>query len=277
MLTFVPTPIGNLEDISLRALRHMEEAQVVLCEDTRVAKKLFSLLDQKNLLQLQKQERRYIAFHSHTSERFFEEHGELLSQLPVIYLSDAGMPSISDPGSVLVRYCQRRKIAYDVLPGSSAVLVAFVASGFGDKEFCFEGFLPHKGNDRGQRLAQLMESEQAVVLFESPQRVQKLLREITELDAQKKLFACKELTKLHQEYLFGSAEQVLQAVGLSEPKGEWCIVLGPSQNVRRDSLSLDEILQMDLPPKILAKIEARISGKSAKECYAERFSNKAEN
>ena len=140
MLTLVPTPIGNLSDISKRAIEALNEADIVFCEDTRVTKKLLSLLQ----IDLNKT---FIAMHSHNENEIISKIDVSIFDKNVVYVSDAGMPGISDPGSKLIQFAQENNIKYDVIPGANALLTAFVASGF-EGEFTFFGFLPHKGKDR---------------------------------------------------------------------------------------------------------------------------------
>ena len=152
MITFVPTPIGNLEDISKRAMLALENSEIIFCEDTRTAKKLF------NLLNISTQNKIFKSMHSHNEDKVISnlDIEELISK-NIIYISDAGMPGISDPGSKLIRFAQKNNIPYTVLPGANAALVAFVASGF-EGEFCFIGFLPHKGKERENKLKEVISS-----------------------------------------------------------------------------------------------------------------------
>jgi 16S rRNA (cytidine1402-2'-O)-methyltransferase len=138
MLTLVPTPIGNIADISLRAMDALRDADILLCEDTRVTKKLLHILNER--YNLERKEQNFISLHSHNEQAFIEKTTPEFFEKNVVYVSDAGMPGISDPGQLLVRYCQDNDVEYDVLPGANALLTAFVASGFVNTQMLFFGF-----------------------------------------------------------------------------------------------------------------------------------------
>ena len=135
MVTFVPTPIGNIEDLTFRSLRTLQNAQIVFCEDSRVAKKLLSLLSQKfdTSFNIEK----FIPLHSHNEDRVLSNIDKTIFEKNIVYMSDAGMPCISDPGTELVRFCRQNSIKYEILTGANAGLVAIAGSGFSDKEFLF--------------------------------------------------------------------------------------------------------------------------------------------
>ncbi len=264
MLTLVPTPIGNIGDISLRAMETLSQADVLLCEDTRVTKKLLHLLHERYQLDISK-EQQFISLHSHNEHRFVEKLEPSFFEQNVVYASDAGMPGISDPGQLLVRFCIDHAIAYDVLPGANAVLTAFAASGFVETKMLFFGFLPHKGSHRNSALQQALHNGYTTVLYESPHRLGKLLEELRLEAPDRKLFAAKELSKKFQRYLHGNAEEIsLQLDG--HFRGEWVIVIEAAP-ARESSLGEREILAMDLPKKAAAKLIAKITGESPKACY----------
>ena len=256
MVTFVPTPIGNLEDISLRAKKALSEADLIFCEDTRITKKLLNLLQ----IDLNK---KFISMHSHNEKEVLEKLTIDDFNQNVVYVSDAGMPVISDPGILLVEYCQTNKIEYDVLPGSNAVLTAVVASGIDAREFTFFGFLAHKGNERSEKLNEIMHHNKTSILYESPHRIEKLLEEIKQLDPEREIFLAKELTKLHQTYIKAKAKDIK----LSNSKGEWVVVISAGQKENSLTLSYEDILNLKLPPKDKAKLLSKISNKSTKEIY----------
>ncbi|MDQ1268640.1 MAG: rRNA (cytidine1402-2-O)-methyltransferase, partial [Campylobacterota bacterium] len=151
LLTLIPTPIGNIGDITLRAIEALGDADTLLCEDTRVTKKLIQILKERYGSSF-KPEQNFISLHSHNEKEFIQNLTPAFFEQNVVYVSDAGMPGISDPGQVLVRYAQENGIKYDVLPGANALLTAFVASGFVETKMLFWGFLPHKGKDRAASL-----------------------------------------------------------------------------------------------------------------------------
>ena len=266
MLQLVPTPIGNIADMTLRAMDALAQADVLLCEDTRVTKQLLHILKERYNLKT-KENQHFIALHSHNEEKFLKEIAPEFFTKNVVYVSDAGMPGISDPGMKLVEYAQRHGIEYDVLPGANAVLTAFAASGFDATQFLFFGFLPHKGKERTAALETALGSGFVTILYESPHRLQKLLEEIARKDASRELFVAKELTKRHQHYYRGSAAEVLTHIGESI-KGEWVVILQKSgQTATTASLSAEEINELELPKKQKAKLLAKVTGKSVKECY----------
>jgi 16S rRNA (cytidine1402-2'-O)-methyltransferase len=194
LLQLVPTPIGNIGDISLRAIEALSEADILLCEDTRVTKKLLHILKERyNLSPKENQE--FISLHSHNEKYFIEKLETSFFESNVVYVSDAGMPGISDPGQALVNYCLENSIEYDVLPGANAVLTAFVASGFIETKMLFWGFLPHKGKDRIASLQGALSSGYTTILYESPHRLEKLLNELNLEAPELEIFLAKELTK----------------------------------------------------------------------------------
>ncbi|NPA87688.1 16S rRNA (cytidine(1402)-2'-O)-methyltransferase [Caminibacter pacificus] len=258
MVTFTPTPIGNLDDISKRALLALQNAEIIFCEDTRVTKKLLNLLN----IPLNKE---FISMHSHNEDKVLSKiDPQTLKSKEVVYVSDAGMPAISDPGSKLVKFCQKHDIPYTVIPGANAALTAFVASGF-EGEFCFHAFLPHKGNERNEKLKEIINSNKIAILYESPHRIEKLLNELKELIPDREIFLAKELTKIHETYIKGKAKDI----ELKNTKGEWVVVIDKGENKKTLELSYDEISALPIPPKEKSKLLAKISEKSAKEIYKE--------
>ncbi|BCD68664.1 16S rRNA (cytidine(1402)-2'-O)-methyltransferase [Nitratiruptor sp. YY09-18] len=267
MLTLLPTPIGNLEDITFRALRALEQCSVVLCEDTRVAKRLLQLLAQKFSLEFG--QKRFISLHEHNQNAFLAKLEPSFFSQDVVYMSDAGMPGISDPGAKLVAYAQEHNIPYTVLPGPSAFVTAYVASGFGQKEFCFYGFLPHKGQERSQSLQKILQNSHNVILYEAPHRLLKLLEEITQIDPSRDLFLAKELTKIHEKFYKGEAKDLFEQLKNENIKGEWVVVVRASQQKQEQlCLGVEDLLALSLPKKELAKLLAKVSEKSVKEWYS---------
>lgn len=272
MLKLVPTPIGNLEDLSSRALYSLEEAELLLCEDTRVTKKLLSLLSSK--FNIDFQEKEFISFHSHNEKSVLAKlDPQTLKSKNVVYVSDAGMPCVSDPGSSLVDFCIKNSIEYDVLPGANAVLTAFAMSGFEATEFTFFGFLPHKGKDRANKLQKVMNSEFLAILYESPHRLLKLTEEIAKIDPDREIFLVKELTKMHQNYFKDSAKNIHEEFKKLSIKGEWVVVIKNVQTNGGEALGLEDIKDLDLPPKQKAKLIAKLTGRNTKEIYQEILGN----
>ncbi len=263
MLTLVPTPIGNIADISLRAMEALFRADTILCEDTRVTKKLLNLLSER--YHRPRKEQRFIALHSHNEAQFIDNLHVNFFDADVIYVSDAGMPGISDPGQLLVRYALEHEIAYDVLPGANAALTAFVASGFVTTQMLFFGFLPHKGGDRKAALLQALYNGFTTVVYESPHRLHKLLEEIHAEDATRSLFLAKELSKRYQHFYKGTADQIRNALNI-HVKGEWVVVI-ESAPARYSSLSEADVLALNIPKKAASKLISKITGENPKKCY----------
>jgi 16S rRNA (cytidine1402-2'-O)-methyltransferase len=265
LLSLVPTPIGNIGDISLRAIEVLREADILLCEDTRVTKKLLHILQERYDF-TPKSDQEFISLHSHNEHAFVEKLAPSFFEQNIVYVSDAGMPGVSDPGQVLVRYCIDNGIAYDVLPGANALLTAFVASGFVEIQMLFFGFLDHKGTSRERQLQEAMYNGYTTVLYESPHRLEKLLREIDKVDAFRELFVAKELTKKYQKYLHGTAQEILEKLQ-GNYKGEWVVVIKAANSHVASAVSQSDILELDIPKKQQAKLIAKITGEKIKDIY----------
>ncbi len=264
MLTLVPTPIGNIADISLRAMDALAQADVLLCEDTRVTKKLLHILSER--YDLQRKEQEFIALHSHNEEAFIQKIEPDFFDKNVIYVSDAGMPGISDPGQLLVKYCQDENIEYDILPGANALLTAFVASGFVNTQMLFFGFLPHKGKERSQALQGALHNGFTTILYEAPHRLDKLLKELSTEVPTRRIFCAKELTKKYQTFFYGSASEMPAKIKKEMIKGEWVVVIEAGTS-RQSSLSENDVLELDIPKKTAAKLISKITGENTKSCY----------
>ena len=219
-LTIVPTPIGNLEDITLRALKTLQRVRLILAEDTRTSGLLLHHFEIKCPLQ---------SYHMHNAHKMLESIcARIEAAEDVALVSDAGTPAISDPGFLLVRECLRRGIEVECLPGATAFVPALVASGLPADRFVFEGFLPQK-KGRQTRLNALKDEERTVVLYESPYRVLKTLAQIGEirgLDCP--VVAARELTKLHEEFVRGTVSELITHFTNKAPKGEFVLLIGKS-------------------------------------------------
>ena len=216
-LYLVPTPVGNLEDITLRALRILKEADVVLAEDTRTSGILLKHYDIKTRLCS------HHKFNEHQTAEAFAARmaaGEVMA-----LISDAGTPAISDPGFMLVRACVERGVEVQCLPGATAFVPALVASGLPCERFTFEGFLPQK-KGRVTRLEQLKEEPRTMIFYESPYRVVKTLAQFAEtFGAERRVAAYREISKLHEECVRGTMAEVLAHFEENEPRGEFVIVV----------------------------------------------------
>jgi 16S rRNA (cytidine1402-2'-O)-methyltransferase len=266
MITFIPTPIGNPQDITIRAMRLFEKTELFLCEDTRQTKRLLRLLEER--FDMAYPEADFFSFNEHNGQHRLDELGNTFLDKNVVYVSDAGMPVISDPGQLLVEYCQVNDIGYDVLPGASAVTTAYAASGFEEGKFLFYAFLPHKGKERASALSEALNNGYNTVLYESPHRLEKLLSEIEVLDENRELFLAKEISKKYQRYYRGTAKKLNSVFDELTIRGEWVVVIRANKSIEK-SLSFAEVLGLDLPPKIKAKLLAQLSDKSIKEWYNE--------
>ena len=217
ILYIVPTPVGNMEDMTLRAIRILREADVVLAEDTRTSGVLLKHFDiQQHLL----------------SHHKFNEHGtsasiveRLKAGQTVALISDAGTPGISDPGFFLVREAVRAGIEVQTLPGATAFVPALVSSGLPCDRFCFEGFLPQK-KGRQTKLQSLVDEDRTMIFYESPYRVLKTLEQFAEVfGLNRQVSACREISKVHEESVRGTLAEVIAHFKENEPRGEFVIVL----------------------------------------------------
>lgn len=221
-LYIVPTPVGNLEDMTLRAIRILKEADLILAEDTRTSGVLLKHYEIKNALQ---------------SHHKFNEHrtvegvvNRIKAGETVALISDAGTPGISDPGFLVVRECIRNGIEVQCLPGATAFVPALVASGLPDERFCFEGFLPQK-KGRMTRLNALAEETRTMIFYESPYRLLKTLVQFTEIfGGGRPASVCREISKIHEESVRGTLEELVEHFTANEPRGEIVIIVGGREN-----------------------------------------------
>ena len=217
ILHIVPTPVGNLDDITLRALAVLREADIILAEDTRTSGILLQHYGIKGKLLP------HHKFNEHHTVGLVKE--KLLSGLKVALISDAGTPGISDPGFLLSRECAREGIEVQTLPGATACIPALVSSGLPCDRFCFEGFLPQK-KGRHTLLDQLTKETRTMIFYESPRRLVKTLEQFAEVfGPERECSVAREISKLHEEHCRGTLVQVLEHFRAEEPKGEIVIVV----------------------------------------------------
>lgn len=235
-LYIVPTPIGNLDDITLRAIKTLEAADYILAEDTRTTSFLLKHLG------IEKKLYSHHKFNEHaTAASVAEAIGEGRT---VALVSDAGTPGISDPGFLLVRTCVEAGIEVETLPGATALIPALVQSGFPCDRFCFEGFLPQK-KGRTKRLQELAEEQRSIIFYESPFRVVKCLEQLAEIfGEERKVSVSRELTKKFEQTVRGTIAEVLEHFREHEPKGEFVIVVAgcpkPEKEAKRNRYRKEE-------------------------------------
>ncbi|NND95327.1 MAG: 16S rRNA (cytidine(1402)-2'-O)-methyltransferase [Flavobacteriales bacterium] len=217
MLYIVPTPVGNLKDITLRGIDILKQVDLILAEDTRTSGKLLKQYEIETPMR---------SFHQHNEHRVLDSIvDELNSGTVIALISDAGTPSISDPGFLLVRACVEKKIEIQTLPGATAFVPALVNSGFPSDRFVFEGFLPQK-KGRTSRLKELSEEKKTIVLYESPHRITRLMKELSEhLEGNRRIAAVREISKLHEETLRGTAMELNEYFRENPPRGEFVVVI----------------------------------------------------
>ncbi|MDP2211956.1 MAG: 16S rRNA (cytidine(1402)-2'-O)-methyltransferase [Candidatus Aquicultor sp.] len=227
------TPIGNLEDITLRALRILKEADYIAAEDTRHTRKLLSHYDIHT---------RLTSYHEHNEAA---KAGKLVALMEsgatVALVSDAGMPGISDPGHKLIKRCIDEGIAVEAVPGASSLITALVISGLPTDSFVFQGFMPRKKGERATLLAELTGQERTVILFESPRRLKATLEEIAAFDADRQVVVARELTKKFEQVLRGTAGEVLELLDATEIRGEVVLLIGPAKEKRPRIWAADDL------------------------------------
>jgi 16S rRNA (cytidine1402-2'-O)-methyltransferase len=269
-LYIVATPIGNLEDITLRALRVLKEASLIACEDTRQTQKLLNHYDIAT---------RTVSYHAHNeAERAAELLKELQSGARVALVSDAGMPGISDPGFRVIALAIDHGIAVVPIPGAAALVAAVAASGLPTDSFRFGGFLPAKQGQRRQTLEEIRQSSHTQIFYEAPHRVKETIEDIVEiLGAGRPMVLAREMTKIHEEFLRGNAGEVLELLGTREEvKGEITLLIGKAEKVNEIPSRvnfrqrLQEIVDGEkLDQKAALKKIAKEMGISKSEAYRE--------
>ena len=260
-LVVCPTPIGNLEDVTLRVLAALREADVVACEDTRHTRVLLERYGVSASL---------VSYHEHNERaRASELVGRMQEGAVVALVSDAGMPLVSDPGYALVQGCIAAGLSVEVLPGPSAALTALVASGLPSDAWRFAGFLPRK---RGA-LEEVLRSPETVVAFESPRRVGASLAVLAAMDGARPVAVCRELTKLHEEIVRGTASELASRYESEDPRGEIVLVVGGAPAADGvDPIALDALRRLvdaGAKPRAAASVVSDLTGAAANALYRE--------
>jgi 16S rRNA (cytidine1402-2'-O)-methyltransferase len=259
-LVVCPTPIGNLEDITLRVLSALREADVVACEDTRRTGVLLERYGVQATL---------VPYHEHNErERTADLVARMRAGAVVALVSDAGMPLVSDPGFLLVQGCVAAGLEVEVLPGPSAALAALVASALPADAWRFVGFLPRKRTG----LVEVFGSPETLVAFESPKRVAASLAVLAELDPHRPVALCRELTKLHEEVVRGDAAGLAARYAEGEPRGEVVLVVGgapPRRDVDETAVAaVRRLVEAGAKPRVAAGVVAELTGAPANALYA---------
>jgi 16S rRNA (cytidine1402-2'-O)-methyltransferase len=261
-LVVCPTPIGNLEDVTLRVLAALREADVIACEDTRHTRVLLQRYGVSAPL---------VSYHEHNEER---RSAELVPRMQagevVALVSDAGMPLVSDPGYVLVRAAVAAGLPVEVLPGPSAAIAALVASALPADSWRFVGFLPRK---RGELRRLFEEGGPTLVAFESPRRVPASLEVLAEVDGERAVAVARELTKAHEEVVRGTARELAERYAGSPPRGEVVLVVGPSSgggagdDTADAGAALAQLVEAGARPRPAAAVVGQLTGLSANAVY----------
>src|SRR5467141_629169 len=270
-LYLVGTPIGNLEDITLRALRILKEVDQIACEDTRHTQKLLTHYDIHKPL---------VSYHEHNEVTRAPELVVALEQgARIALVSDAGMPLVSDPGHRLVTLCLRHHIPVVPIPGPSAVLASLSASGLPNEEFLFVGFLPARSGERHRALERLRIEDRTIILYEAPHRVQECVADAVEVLGDRPACLAREVTKLHEEFLRGKLSEVLASLVERPARGEITLLIGPvdsaeARNHADSAQSLaarvEELMhQAKLDRKDALKLAAKERGLTRRAAYSQ--------
>lgn len=270
-LYLVPTPIGNLEDMTFRAVRLLQEVSFIASEDTRNTQKLLNHFDIKT---------KQISLHEHNSHDKIPTLIKLLQEgQDIAQVSDAGMPSISDPGHDLVVACIKEGISVVSIPGATAGMTALIASGLSPQPFYFHGFLPRKKKEQVAELTKLKGVNATIIFYESPYRVEKTLATMEQVFSEEtQVVLCRELTKLHEEYIRGSVQEVINYLSNHPIKGECCLLI--ENVVEEETVSYDSDMsiaehvnlvseQEDMTVKEAIKEVAKIRGLKKQKVYKE--------
>lgn len=229
----VATPIGNLEDITLRAIRVLNEVDIIVAEDTRQTLKLL------NHLKISKP---MISYHRHSSK---DKKLEIIEKVKngenIAIVSDAGTPIISDPGEEIVKIALEEKIRVIPIPGPCALISGIIASGLDAKEFTFLGFLPLNKKLRNKKLEEIKESKNTIIIYEAPHKLRVTLEDLKKITNNRKIVLAREITKIHEEYISGTAEKLLEEI--TSPKGEFVIIIERKEELDENifnEMTLDE-------------------------------------
>lgn len=261
----VPTPIGNLADITLRSLDVLKNVDVIYCEDTRNTSKLLNYYDIKTPL---------VSYHKHNEQSRSEEIIDkiLLENINCAVVSDAGMPSISDPGQILLEKAIDRDVDIEVLPGASAAITALVRSGFDSLQFAFLGFVPRKNADKNKFYDQIKNATMTTIIYESVHRVEATVQELSEFLGDRKICVLRELTKIHESVMKGTCAEVIEMLKNEIVKGEFVIVIDKLIEEDEDidvKEKLTELINDGMSKKQAVKIVSDVYGLKKNDVYKE--------
>ena len=236
----VATPIGNLKDISSRAVETLEQADVIACEDTRVTKKLLSLLN----INLKKT---FISLHDHNEDEQLLKVIELVKEgKSIAQVSDAGCPLISDPGYKLIRHCKEEGIYYCTIPGPCALICALQLSGLPTNSFMFSGFVPNKDKARFDAFNKVKNIDTTLIFYETANRIVKTLHVVAEVFGSREISVAREITKIYEECVNGTAEELISHFTENEPKGEMVLMIAPPIEQETSLKEVEQALQQEL-------------------------------
>lgn len=254
-LYLVPTPIGNLKDITLRALETLQEADFIAAEDTRQTLKLLNHFDIKKPL---------ISYHKYNEQIKSDKIIELLSEgKNVALVSDAGTPGISDPGSVIVQRCIEKMIDFEVLPGATAITTALVYSGLDTTKFLFRGFLPRENKERKIITDELLKSQETLIFYEAPHRLLDTLTYLLDTFGDRRIAVCRELTKIYEQIYRGSLKEALEYFIENRPRGEFVLVLEGKKLEELKEEKREEWINLSIEEHIVKYIKDGLSKKDA--------------
>ncbi|MFR4981415.1 MAG: 16S rRNA (cytidine(1402)-2'-O)-methyltransferase [Clostridium neonatale] len=255
ILYIVPTPIGNLKDITLRALEVLNDVDLIAAEDTRQTLKLLNHFEIKKTL---------ISYHKYNEKNKSEDIINLINEGKKIALvSDAGMPGISDPGSVIVKCCIEQGVKFEVLPGATAFTTALVYSGFDTTKFLFRGFLPRENKERKPIIQDIINCQETIILYEAPHRLLDTLSFLLSNLGDRKIAVCRELTKLYEEIYRGSISESVNYFQVNKPRGEFVLVIEGKriEDIEEEKKSI--WIDLSIEEHILSYINNGISKKEA--------------
>ena len=264
----IGTPIGNLEDITLRQLDTLAAVDFICAEDTRVTLKLLNRFEIKKQL---------VSFHEHSSKSDAQRIiDRLLAGENCGIVTDAGMPCISDPGEVLVKMCAENNIDIKVVPGPSAVVSAVAVSGLSTRRFTFEGFLPVQKKERSERLEKLRSETAVMVFYEAPHKLKTTLADLNSFfGGERRISLCRELTKIHEEVLRLTLAEAVEYYSINEPRGEYVLVIEGAQDITENNITIEQamdqvnkLLEMGERPTDACKAVAKETGFKKSDLYS---------